>query len=71
MSQHDIIQFLKKHQSKWYNTKQLSDKLKLPMTTINMNLAKMRKRKEIKEKQVKRIEKRNVPRNVMHYAYKK
>ena len=63
MGQQDIYDFLKKNQTKWFTSKELSERLKISIGSVTMSLKKLRESKRVKFKQSKR--------NTFQYMFKK
>lgn len=63
MGQQDIYDFLKKNQTKWFTSKELSERLKISIGSVTMSLKKLRESKSVKFKQSKR--------NTFQYMFKK
>lgn len=64
MGQQEVYDFLKKHPTKWFTSRQISDKIAISLGSVTMSLKKLRKSKLIKFKMPGK-------RNQYLYAYKK
>ncbi len=53
MTQQDIVDFLRKYERIWFNTNEISEALKVSVSSVNRCLVRMRKRSELNEKRVR------------------
>lgn len=73
MGQQEIINFLRHNRTEWYNSRQLSEKTKLTLSSTNTNLFRMKKHGELKLKQMPMTFKNHgvkIIKMVTFYAYK-
>jgi len=63
MGQQDIYDFLKKHSTKWFTSKELSQKLGISIGSVTMSLKKLRESRSVKYQTTKR--------NMFKYMFKK
>ena len=68
MGQQEVYNLLKRHRSKWFSTKEITDKLKISAGSVTTSLKKLRKAKIVNFRMAKRLVGRSGKKEV--YVYK-
>jgi len=70
MSQQEVYSFLKRNKGRWFSIGEIADAIRVQRETVTVNLQRMRKFSEVKEKWVK-VDTYSYPRRILFVSFKR